>query len=161
MGIILGIESTAHTFSFGGVLEDGETISASSALFRPEKGGIHPREAADHHSIISGDKFREFISHNNLDTKDIDALSILDGEKILNISKLSSLIKGSSFVIANDTGPAHIAAHVNAKGLTLFGKHTTAYKVSIERDNFKAIQVNDLINLSADKVFERLTNSLS
>ena len=54
-----------------------------------------------------------------------------------------------------------MAAHLNAKGLTLFGKHTTAYKVSIERDNFKAIQVNDLINLSAEKVFERLTNSLS
>ena len=61
----------------------------------------------------------------------------------------------------NDTGPAHIAAHVGAKGLTLFGKHTTAYKVSIERENFKAIEVGDLNNLSAEKVFERLTNSLT
>ncbi|MDA9604319.1 glycosyltransferase family 9 protein [Candidatus Pelagibacter sp.] len=94
------------------------------------------------------------------DTKDIDALSILDGEKILNISKLSSLIKGSSFVIANDTGPAHMAAHLNVKGLTLFGKHTTAFKVSIERENFKAIQVDDLNKLSAEKVFERMSSSL-
>ncbi|MBT6560334.1 MAG: UGMP family protein, partial [Euryarchaeota archaeon] len=70
MGVILGIESTAHTFSIGGVLQDGKTISSSSALFRPEKGGIHPREAADHHSVISGEKFREFISHNDLDTKE-------------------------------------------------------------------------------------------
>ena len=67
----------------------------------------------------------------------------------------------SSFIIANDTGPAHIAAHVGTKGLTLFGKHTTAYKVSIERENFKAIQVTDLNNLSAKKVFEKLTSSLS
>ena len=52
-------------------------------------------------------------------------------------------IKDSSFVIANDTGPAHMAAHLGVKGLTLFGSHTTAYKVSIERENFKAIQVND------------------
>ena len=71
------------------------------------------------------------------------------------------MIKGSSFIVANDTGPAHIAAHVEAKGLALFGKHTTAYKVSIERENFKPIQVNDLNNLSAEKVFERLSNSLS
>ena len=74
--------------------------------------------------------------------------------------ELSGLIKKSSFVVANDTGPAHIAAHVEAKGLTLFGKHTTAYKVSIERENFKAIQVSDLNNLGAEKVFERLVNSL-
>ena len=51
MGVILGIESTAHTFSIGGVLADGETISSSSALYRPKEGGIHPREAADHHSV--------------------------------------------------------------------------------------------------------------
>ena len=62
--------------------------------------------------------------------------------------------------MANDTGPAHIAAHVGAKGLALFGKHTTAYKVSIERENFKAIQVSDLNNLSAEKVFEKLTSIL-
>ena len=95
------------------------------------------------------------------EAKDINALSILDGEKILDISQLTSLIKDSSFVIANDTGPAHITAHLGAKGLTLFGKHTTAFKVSIERENFKAIQVDDLNKLSAEKVLERLSSSIS
>ena len=93
--------------------------------------------------------------------KNVNAFSIFDGKKILDLSQLSSLIKDSSFVIANDTGPAHIAAHLGAKGLTLFGKHTTAYKVSIERENFKAIQVDDLNKLSAEKVFERLNNLIS
>ena len=91
----------------------------------------------------------------------IDALCILDDNKALDISQLSSLIKDSSFVISNDTGPAHIAAHTGSKGLALFGPHTTAYKVSIERENFKAIQVSDLSKLSADKVFERLSNLIS
>ena len=54
-----------------------------------------------------------------------------------------------------------MAAHLNSKGLTLFGKHTTAFKVSIERDNFKAIQVEDLNKLSAEKVFERISKSLN
>ena len=66
MGVILGIESTAHTFSFGGVYTNGETIPSSSALFRPEQGGIHPREAADHHSLLSGNLFKEFISKNQI-----------------------------------------------------------------------------------------------
>ncbi len=95
-----------------------------------------------------------------IDAKDINAIALLDNGKALDISQLTSLIQGSSFIIANDTGPAHIAAHVKAQGLTLFGKHTTAYKVSIERENFKAIEVSDLNNLSAEKVFDRLTNLL-
>ena len=90
------------------------------------------------------------------EAKDIKAISVLDNENALSISQLSSLIKDSEFVIANDTGPAHMAAHLGAKGLTLFGSHTTAYKVSIERENFKAIQVNDLAKLSTDKVFEKI-----
>ena len=94
------------------------------------------------------------------DAKEINAEVLLNNGKALDISQLTTLIKDSSFIIANDTGPAHIAAHVGAKGLTLFGKHTTADKVSIERENFKAIQVTDLNNLSANKVFERLLNLL-
>ena len=49
-----------------------------------------------------------------------------------------------------------MSAHLGAKGLTLFGKHTTAFKVSIERENFKAIQVDDLEKLSAAKVLEKI-----
>ena len=40
--------------------------------------------------------------------------------------------------MANDTGPAHMAAHLGAKGLTLFA-HKSAILQSIERENFKAI----------------------
>ncbi len=95
------------------------------------------------------------------EAKKINATIILDNEKSLNISQLSSLIKESSFVVANDTGPAHMTAHLNVKGVTLFGSHTTAYKVSIERDNFKVIQVSDLSKLSASKVLEKITNFLN
>ena len=95
------------------------------------------------------------------DAKKINALCILDNGKALDISQLSTLIKNSSFVVANDTGPAHMAAHLNAKGITLFGSHKSAFLQSIERDNFKAIQVSDLNKLSTEKVFERLSNFLS
>ena len=86
----------------------------------------------------------------------INAICVLDNGASINISQLSTLIINSSFVIANDTGPAHMAAHLNAKGITLFGHHTTAIKVSIETDNFKAIQVSDLSKLSAKSVMEKI-----
>jgi len=109
------------------------------------------------------DKYKIVVAPGPSEIKDaenINAISILDNGKILDISQLSTLIKDSSFVVTNDTGPAHMAAHLNTKGITLFGKHTTAFKVSIERENFKAIQVDDLNKLSAEKVFERMSNIL-
>jgi len=109
------------------------------------------------------DKFKIVIAPGSSevnDAKNINAISIFDNGKVLDILQLSTLIKDSSFVVANDTGPAHIAAHLGVKGLTLFGKHTTAFKVSIERENFKAIQVDDINKLSAEKVFEKLSNSI-
>ncbi len=87
----------------------------------------------------------------------INALCILDNGKALDVSQLATLIKDSLFVVSNDTGPAHITAHLGTKGLALFGSHVSAFKVSIERENFKAIQVKDLSKLSAEKVFERLS----
>ena len=95
------------------------------------------------------------------DVKKINAICVLNNDNPLNISQLATLIRDSSFVIANDTGPAHMAAHLDAKGLTLFGKHTTAFKVSIERENFKAIQVSDLNKLSANKVFEKIEEKIN
>ncbi len=105
----------------------------------------------DQYQILTAPGPTEIKQANNFNAK-----SILIDNKALNISQLASLIKDSAFVVANDTGPAHMAAHLGVKGLTLFGKHTSAYKVSIERENFKAIQVADLNNLSAEKVFEQL-----
>ena len=95
------------------------------------------------------------------DAEKINALCVLDNGKALNISQLSGLIKDSSFVVANDTGPAHITAHLGSKGIALFGSHTTPFKVSIERENFKAIQAPELSKLSAEKVFEKLSEIIS
>ena len=95
------------------------------------------------------------------DAKEINAICVLDNDKVLDVSQLSSLIKDSSFVIANDTGPAHMSAHLNVNGLTLFGSHTTAHKVSIEREKFKAIQVLDLNKLTAQKVFEKIEEKIN
>ena len=95
------------------------------------------------------------------EASNINALCILDNGKALDISQLASLIKDSSFVVANDTGPAHITAHLGSRGVALFGSHTSPLKVSIERENFKAIQAPELSKLSAEKVFERLSNSIS
>ena len=74
--------------------------------------------------------------------------------------ELAGLIKKSSFVIANDTGPAHMTAHLGVNGVVLFGFHTTPEKVSIETDKFKALTVKNLADLSAERVYSEIKNKL-
>ena len=47
-----------------------------------------------------------------------------------------------------------MSAHLGKKVVALFGHHTTAKKVSIETEKFKAISVDDLKNLSRKSLFK-------
>ena len=95
------------------------------------------------------------------ESKSLNALTILDHEKALRINQLISLIKDASFIISNDTGPAHICTHMNKPGLVLFGSHTSAHKVSIESDKFKSISVKDLKLLKTETVMEEIKKVLN
>ena len=94
------------------------------------------------------------------EAKKIDAITITNNRKALNIMELAGLIKKSSFVISNDTGPAHMTAHLGMNGLALFGYHTTPQKVSIETDKFKALTVKKLTDLSAETVYSEIKSKL-
>ncbi len=67
----LGIESTAHTFSFGLVDKSGIPFPSISDTVRPLEGGIHPREAADHHRDYSSNLLLKALSSQNLSPSDI------------------------------------------------------------------------------------------
>ena len=94
------------------------------------------------------------------EAKKIESVLITNNNEPLNIMELTGLTKKASYVIANDTGPAHIAAHVGQKGIVFFGYHTTPKKVSIETEKFKAFSVNDLKDLTADQVYLEIKDKL-
>ena len=71
------------------------------------------------------------------------------------------MINNSSFIISNDTGPAHISSHLKKRGLVLFGSHTSARKVSIENYNFKALTVKNLKDLNVDTVISEIKSKLN
>jgi ADP-heptose:LPS heptosyltransferase len=86
---------------------------------------------------------------------------VLNNNEPINIKTLISLINNAKFVISNDTGPAHIASHLDKKGLVLFGSHTSAKKVSIENYNFKALSVKNLKDLNIDTVLNEVKSRLN
>ncbi|MDC0530438.1 lipopolysaccharide heptosyltransferase family protein [Pelagibacteraceae bacterium] len=86
---------------------------------------------------------------------------ILNNYKSVNIKTLITLIYNAKFIISNDTGPAHIASHLDKNGIVLFGSHTSAKKVSIENFNFKALSVKNLVDLNVDTVLNEIKSRLN
>ena len=114
------------------------------------------REYKNNYSVLIAPGPNELKEAENL-----NANIVLSNGKPLDIKMLISLIKNAKFIVANDTGPAHIASHLNKKGLVLFGSHTSAKKVSIESKNFKAVSVKDLTNLKVEEVLEKIKDNLN
>jgi len=80
--ICLGIEGTAHTISVGVVKEVKKkcrVLSNVIKIYRPKQGGIHPREAANHHAEFVAELIRESTNKANIDFNDIDLISFSKG----------------------------------------------------------------------------------
>ncbi len=54
-----------------------------------------------------------------------------------------------------------MSAHLGKRGIVIFGHHTTAKKVSIETEKFRAITVDNLNLLNAEKVYSEIKDELS
>ena len=114
------------------------------------------REYKNNYSVLIAPGPGEFEEANQLNAK-----VVMDNGESISIKMLISLINDAKFIIANDTGPAHIASHLKKKGLVLFGSHTSAKKVSIENSNFRAITVKNLADLNVDTVMEEVKIKLN
>jgi len=114
------------------------------------------REYKNNYSVLIAPGPDEFEEANELNAK-----IVMDNGESVNIKMLISLINDAKFIIANDTGPAHIASHLKKKGLVLFGSHTSAEKVSIESSDFRALTVKNLSDLDVDTVMKEVRTKLN
>jgi len=80
--ISIGIEGTAHTIGVGIVKKKGQKCKVLSNLikiYRPEKGGIHPREAANHHANHVADLIKESAEEAGVSFDELDIVSFSQG----------------------------------------------------------------------------------
>ena len=76
----LGIESTAHTFAASVVDESGEILSDVRHIYKSAAGsGIHPREAAEHHSEIAAEIVRNSLKEAHLAPSQLNGIAIALG----------------------------------------------------------------------------------
>ena len=77
--LVLGIESTAHTLGFGIASTSGKILANVNYVYRPREGGIHPREAAQHHSLHTARGVIEVFRRAGIDPKRIDGVAFSAG----------------------------------------------------------------------------------
>src|SRR4030042_1757009 len=80
--LCLGLEGTAHTIGAGIVRDNHDVCTVLSNTMRihhPEQGGIHPREAANHHANNAAEVIKESVSTAKVNLHDIDLIAFSQG----------------------------------------------------------------------------------
>ncbi|UCE74785.1 MAG: bifunctional N(6)-L-threonylcarbamoyladenine synthase/serine/threonine protein kinase [Methanomassiliicoccales archaeon] len=75
----LGIEGTAHTIGVGIVDSQCNILSNVLKMYHPEKGGIHPREAANHHAENLISMLKEATEKAGVNYENLDLISFSQG----------------------------------------------------------------------------------
>ncbi|MFP4115969.1 MAG: bifunctional N(6)-L-threonylcarbamoyladenine synthase/serine/threonine protein kinase [Candidatus Aenigmatarchaeota archaeon] len=76
--ICLGVESTAHTFGVG-IMDEEEVLANEKSMYTPDKGGIHPREAAEHHAKVCDEVMEKAKEEAGVERKDVDLVAFSQG----------------------------------------------------------------------------------
>jgi len=79
--ITCGIESTAHTLGIG-ITKNGKILSNAMDMYKPEKEGILPRKAADHHAQVFGEVYKKALADAKIDIDEIDLIAFAHGPGI-------------------------------------------------------------------------------
>jgi len=93
--------------------------------------------------------------------RSLPGIALMDGERWLDWFELAGVLSRAAFVVGNDTGPSHLAAHLGVPGLALFGRHTPAERTGILRERFAAIEADDLAALTPETVADAVRTRLA
>ncbi|MCL2690896.1 MAG: N(6)-L-threonylcarbamoyladenine synthase Kae1 [Candidatus Bathyarchaeota archaeon] len=78
-GYCLGIESTADDFGVGIAKFNGEILANAVDGYIPDEGGIHPREAARHHSEVASKVLLQALTDAEIKAKDLTCIAFSMG----------------------------------------------------------------------------------
>jgi len=78
MTIILGIESTAHTFGIG-IVKDEKILANVRDMYTTEKGGIIPIESAKHHFKVCHELYEKALEISGIKEEEIDCIAFSQG----------------------------------------------------------------------------------
>ncbi len=77
--ICIGLEGTAEKTGVGIVDSEGKILASQGQALIPQKGGIHPREAAEHHANTLIPLIKKSLEESQLNMSDIDLVAFSKG----------------------------------------------------------------------------------
>jgi len=78
----------------------------------------------------------------------------------LDYFALAGVARQAAYVIGNDTGPTHIAAHSGCLGLALYGGHTAPQVTGIQHTGFSWLEAKDLADLRLETVWKKVKSDI-
>ena len=129
----LGIESTAHTFGASIVTSDGTVLCDVKEVYSPEVGkGIHPREAAQHHSQVAPDVLRRAFKEARMKPRNLDAIAFSAGPGLGPALRTGATIaRALAVFLGKPIVPVHHAiGHIEIAALTTGAKDPLVVLVS-------------------------------
>ena len=119
MTIILGIESTAHTFGVG-IVRDEKILANVRDMYTTETGGIIPTESAKHHAKVSHELYEKALETAGIKEEEIDCIAFSQGPGLapcliqgMKFTKEISLKLGKPIVGVN-----HCVSHLEIGKIT-------------------------------------------
>ena len=112
--ITLGIEGTAHTLGVGIVDSERKVLANVLDMYRPPEGGLHPREAANHHADVVSPLILKALEEANVSMKEIDVISFSKGPGLGPCLRVAATAARSLSLLLNKPiiGVNHCVAHV-------------------------------------------------
>ena len=112
--LVLGIESTAHTFSVGIVDFDGNIHSLVNNIYIPEKGGLHPILVREHHLNNFMNTIIKTLTEARISIKDINLIAFSQSPGLGPVLKIGALVSRmlSQILKIPIIGVNHCIAHI-------------------------------------------------
>lgn len=112
--LVLGIESTAHTFSVGIVDFDGKVHSLVNDIYIPEKGGLHPILVREHHLNNFMNTIIKALTEARISIKDINLIAFSQSPGLGPVLKIGALVTRmlSQILKIPIVGVNHCIAHL-------------------------------------------------
>ncbi len=111
--IVLGIESTAHTFGVA-VLDEGKVLSNVIDSFHTEKGGMIPYKVADHHVDVCDKVIMNALEKAKVRLKDVDLIAFSNAPGLGHCLRIGAFV-AKALALKLDVpiiGVNHCVAHL-------------------------------------------------
>ena len=131
-GYCLGIESTADDFSIGISTFHGKILANIIDAYMPEKGGIHPREAARHHAEVGSQVLEKALTKSGIKSRDLAVIAFSQGPGLGPCLRTGATVARAlaSYLDVPLVGINHCIAHVEIGKLVTGVKNPVTLYVS-------------------------------